>query len=339
MDLSQAEATINLINAKTKVQTRIASNQLDGQLSTKIKELREKLIELLAHIEVSIDYPEYDYEEVENNNVKILLEYEIACITKILDSYDQGRVVKNGINVAILGKPNVGKSSLLNCLAKYDRAIVTDVPGTTRDVIEETVNIGNVVLNIADTAGIRNTSDVVEKIGVEKSIKKIDEVDLVIYIINVESEDIEEDISMLSKIQNKGLKYIVLINKMDKSQKSIFDTILDKLGKNNITSIIPVSVYNNLGIDKLKDTIESIFKINDVNFENEIIITNERHRDLLKKSIKYLEEAISEIDVNKPIDIISIYVNKAAKVLGEIIGAEVSEDVISKIFEKFCLGK
>ena len=200
MDLSQAEATINLINAKTKVQTRIASNQLDGQLSTKIKELREKLIELLAHIEVSIDYPEYDYEEVENNNVKILLEDEIACITKILDSYDQGRVVKNGINVAILGKPNVGKSSLLNCLAKYDRAIVTDVPGTTRDVIEETVNIGNVVLNISDTAGIRNTSDVVEKIGVEKSIKKIDEVDLVIYIINVESEDIEEDISMLSKI-------------------------------------------------------------------------------------------------------------------------------------------
>lgn len=339
MDLSQAEATINLINAKTKVQTRIASNQLDGQLSTKIKELREKLIELLAHIEVSIDYPEYDYEEVENNNVKILLEDEIACITKILDSYDQGRVVKNGINVAILGKPNVGKSSLLNCLAKYERAIVTDVPGTTRDVIEETVNIGNVVLNISDTAGIRNTSDVVEKIGVEKSIKKIDEVDLVIYIINVESEDIEEDISMLSKIQNKGLKYIVLINKMDKSQKSIFDTILDKLEENNITSIIPVSVYNNLGIDKLKDTIESIFKINDVNFENEIIITNERHRDLLKKSIKYLEEAISEIDVNKPIDIISIYVNKAAKVLGEIIGAEVSEDVISKIFEKFCLGK
>ena len=201
MDLAQSEAVINLINAKTKTESRVASKQLEGNLSSKIKELREDLIELLAHIEVSVDYPEYDYDEVDPENVKVLLNKKIEEINNILSTYEQGRILKEGINVAILGKPNVGKSSLLNKLADYDKAIVTDIPGTTRDIVEETINIGDVVLNISDTAGIRETEDIVEKIGVEKTLKKLEEVDLVIYLFNAEEGMDEKDFDVLSKIQ------------------------------------------------------------------------------------------------------------------------------------------
>ncbi len=339
MDLSQAEATINLITSKTRTQTKIASRQLEGELSIKIRELRERLVELLAHIEVSVDYPEYDYEEVENDSVEMLLKDEIFNINKIIDSYDQGKIIKDGINVAILGKPNVGKSSLLNKLAKYDRAIVTDIPGTTRDVVEETVNVGDIILNISDTAGIRDTDDKIEKIGVERSLKKLDEVDLVIYMFNVQEEISNEDLEILSKIQNKGLKLITLVNKMDKINKSIFDTILNELEQNGIKDVIPISIYNDEGIDELKNTIKNMFYNNDLDFEHELIITSERHRDLLKKSVICLEDALNEIKIGRPIDITSIYIKNATKYLGEIIGTDVSEDVINKIFEKFCLGK
>lgn len=339
MDLSQAEAVINLINAKTKTSSRVATNQLDGNLSKKIKELREELVELLAHIEVSIDYPEYDYEEVENDNVQQLLDKKISEINDIVTTYDQGRYIKDGINVAILGRPNVGKSSLLNALAKYEKAIVTDIPGTTRDIVEETINIGNVVLNISDTAGIRDTEDIVEKIGVEKSIKILDEVDLVIYMLNVEEKIEKSDLDMLSKIQNKGLKLITVINKVDKVEKSIFSTFMDELGQNDIKDVISMSVINENGIEELKNKIEILFNTNDLDFNNELIITNERHKDLLKKSIGYIEEAKKELNLGNPIDIISIYVKKATSTLGEIIGTDINVDVANKIFEKFCLGK
>jgi tRNA modification GTPase len=339
MDLSQAESVINLINAKTRTSARVASFQLEGKLSYRIKELREKLIELLAHIEVSVDYPEYDYDEVENKNVILLLNEEINDINYLINTFEQGRIIKDGINVAILGKPNVGKSSLLNKLANYDRAIVTDVEGTTRDVVEESINIGNYVLNLADTAGIRNTDDIVEKIGVEKSIKKLDEVDFVIYMLSIEKNFDEYDKMILSKIKNKGLKYVVLINKMDKNEKSIFDTLMNELKENKIENIIPISINKNIGIENLKEYIIKIFNENDMDFTQELIITNKRHKDLLKKSIDFLKMALDEINNNKPIDIVSIYINKAAIALGEIIGMNVSEDVINKIFEKFCLGK
>lgn len=339
MDLTKAEAVINLINSKNTTQARIAANNLEGDLYKKIKEVREELIELMAHIEVSVDYPEYDYDEVENDNVISLLNKKIIEINNILSTYEQGKYIKDGVNVVILGKPNVGKSSLLNTLSKSEKAIVTEIPGTTRDVIEERINIGNIILNLSDTAGIRKTDDFVEKIGVKRSIEKIDEADLVIYLLNIESDIDNEDKEILSKIQNKGIKLITVINKMDKEQKLKFDTILNELKQFGVNDVIKMSVLNNKGIDELKNKIEEIFNTNDLDFENELIITNERHRDLLNKSKEYLEVAKKEIEDNEPIDIVSIVIKNATKSLGEIIGADVNQDIVNKIFEKFCLGK
>ena len=339
MDLTKAEAVINLINSKNTTQARIAANNLEGDLYKKIKEVREELIELMAHIEVSVDYPEYDYDEVENDNVISLLNKKIIEINNILSTYEQGKYIKDGVNVVILGKPNVGKSSLLNTLSRSQKAIVTEIPGTTRDVIEERINIGNIILNLSDTAGIRKTDDFVEKIGVKRSIEKIDEADLVIYLLNVESDIDDEDKEILSKIQNKGIKLITVINKIDKGQKLKFDGILDELKRFGVNEVIKMSVLNNKGIDELKNKIEEIFNTNDLDFENELIITNERHRDLLNKSKEYLEIAKKEIEDNEPIDIVSIVIKNATKSLGEIIGADVNQDIVNKIFEKFCLGK
>lgn len=339
MDLTKAEAVINLINSKNTTQARIAANNLEGDLYKKIKEVREELIELMAHIEVSVDYPEYDYDEVENDNVISLLNKKIIEIDNILSTYEQGKYIKDGVNVVILGKPNVGKSSLLNTLSRSQKAIVTEIPGTTRDVIEERINIGNIILNLSDTAGIRKTDDFVEKIGVKRSIEKIDEADLVIYLLNVESDIDDEDKEILSKIQNKGIKLITVINKIDKEQKLKFDGILDELKRFGVNEVIKMSVLNNEGIDELKNKIEEIFNTNDLDFENELIITNERHRDLLNKSKEYLEIAKKEIEDNEPIDIVSIVIKNATKSLGEIIGADVNQDIVNKIFEKFCLGK
>lgn len=339
MDLTKAEAVINLINSKNTTQARIAANNLEGDLYKKIKEVREELIELMAHIEVSVDYPEYDYDEVENDNVISLLNKKIIEINNILSTYEQGKYIKDGVNVVILGKPNVGKSSLLNTLSRSQKAIVTEIPGTTRDVIEERINIGNIILNLSDTAGIRKTDDFVEKIGVKRSIEKIDEADLVIYLLNVESDIDDEDKEILSKIQNKGIKLITVINKIDKGQKLKFDSILDELKRFGVKEVIKMSVLNNEGIDELKNKIEEIFNTNDLDFENELIITNERHRDLLNKSKEYLEIAKKEIENNEPIDIVSIVIKNATKSLGEIIGADVNQDIVNKIFEKFCLGK
>lgn len=339
MDLTKAEAVINLINSKNTTQARIAANNLEGDLYKKIKEVREELIELMAHIEVSVDYPEYDYDEVENDNVISLLNKKVIEINNILSTYEQGKYIKDGVNVVILGKPNVGKSSLLNTLSRSQKAIVTEIPGTTRDVIEERINIGNIILNLSDTAGIRKTDDFVEKIGVKRSIEKIDEADLVIYLLNVESDIDDEDKEILSKIQNKGIKLITVINKIDKGQKLKFDGILDELKRFGVNEVIKMSVLNNEGIDELKNKIEEIFNTNDLDFENELIITNERHRDLLNKSKEYLEVAKKEIEDNEPIDIVSIVIKNATKSLGEIIGADVNQDIVNKIFEKFCLGK
>ena len=339
MDLTKAEAVINLINSKTNTEARIASNNLEGDLYNKIKTLREDLIELLAHIEVSVDYPEYDYEEVENENVINLLNKKINEINKVLDTYEQGKYIKNGVNVVILGKPNVGKSSLLNLLSKSDKAIVTDIPGTTRDIIEEKINIGNIVLNVSDTAGIRETDDIVEKIGVKKSIEKINETDLAIYLLNVEDKIEDKDLEILSKIKNKDVKLIVVINKIDKKEKSKFDTIMEQLEELKIENVVQMSIINNYGIDELKEKIERIFNTCDLDFENELIITNERHRDLLKRAKDFLNEARNQIENNEPIDIVSIVIKSASKCLGEIIGSDVNQDIINKIFEKFCLGK
>lgn len=339
MDLSQAEAMIQLIQAKSRTSARVSSYQLEGNLSKKITELREELLELLAQIEVSIDYPEYDYEEVEIGGVTLLLKKKIEVINQLLKTYEQGRMIQDGIRVAILGKPNVGKSSLLNTLANYDRAIVTDIPGTTRDVVEEHIMLGDMVLNIADTAGIRDTEDVVEKIGVERSLKRLDEVDFVIYMMSLENPFDADDQMVLSKIQNKGLKYVVLINKMDQYEKSKFDAFMEELKQKGIKYMIPISIYESKGIDEVKEFMMKTFQENDMDFGQELMITNERHKDLLKQAVASLNLALEEIGKRQPIDILFLPIQKATKSLGEIIGADVSEEVIEKIFEKFCLGK
>src|SRR5574344_547206 len=291
MDLTKAEAIINLINSKSNVEARIASNNLGGDLYNKIKTLRNDLIELLAHIEVSIDYPEYDYEKVENNAVNELLKKEIFEINKIVNTYEQGKYISNGINVTILGKPNVGKSSLLNLLSKSEKAIVTDIPGTTRDIIEEKINIGNMILNVSDTAGLRETEDIIEKIGVEKSIKKIDETDLVIYMLNAENKVDKKDIEILSNIQKKNIKTIVIINKTDKVEDKTIKIITNELKNNNIENIISTSIVNLIGIEELKNKIEKLIFNNDFDFEDQIVITNIRHKNLLKKSLEYVNHA------------------------------------------------
>lgn len=339
MDLSKAEAVIDLINSKTKVSARIASNHLNGDISTKIKNLREELVELLAHISVSIDYPEYDYEEVENDNVINLIDKKVEEVNYLIDTYDQGRYIKDGINVAIVGKPNVGKSSLLNSFAKYEKAIVTDIPGTTRDIVEERVNIGNLILNISDSAGIRDTDDIVEKIGVEKSLKLFETADLVLYMFSPENKIENMDFEILSKIQNKGIKFIVVINKMDKHEKSIFDTFMNEFEQKGIKNVMTISVKDQIGIEELKLSIKQMFEKSDFDYEHELMITNERHRNLLKESVNYLEDAKKEIQNGMPIDIVSIGIKNATKYLGQIVGLDVSEDVTKKIFEKFCLGK
>lgn len=339
MDLSKAEAVIDLINSKTKVSARIASNHLNGDISTKIKNLREELVELLAHISVSIDYPEYDYEEVENDNVINLIDKKVEEINYLIDTYDQGRYIKDGINVAIVGKPNVGKSSLLNSFAKYEKAIVTDIPGTTRDIVEERVNIGNLILNISDSAGIRDTDDIVEKIGVEKSLKLFETADLVLYMFSPENKIENMDFELLSKIQNKGIKFIVVINKMDKYEKSIFDAFMNEFEQKGIKNVMTISVKDQIGIEELKLSIKQMFEKSDFDYEHELMITNERHRNLLKESVNYLEDAEKEIQNGMPIDIVSIGIKNATKYLGQIVGLDVSEDVTKKIFEKFCLGK
>ncbi len=339
MDLSKAEAVIDLINSKTKVSARIASNHLNGDISTKIKNLREELVELLAHISVSIDYPEYDYEEVENDNVINLIDKKVEEINYLIDTYDQGRYIKDGINVAIVGKPNVGKSSLLNSFAKYEKAIVTDIPGTTRDIVEERVNIGNLILNISDSAGIRDTDDIVEKIGVEKSLKLFETADLVLYMFSPENKIENMDFELLSKIQNKGIKFIVVINKMDKYEKSIFDAFMNEFEQKGIKNVMTISVKDQIGIEELKSSIKQMFEKSDFDYEHELMITNERHRNLLKESVNYLEDAKKEIQNGMPIDIVSIGIKNATKYLGQIVGLDVSEDVTKKIFEKFCLGK
>ena len=339
MDLSEAESVIDLINAKTKIEVKIASNQLQGEISNKVMKLREKLIEILAQIEVSVDYPEYDYEEIENNMVIKLLDEEIEEINNLVNSYEEGKYIKNGINVAILGRTNVGKSSLLNKLANYDRSIVTDIAGTTRDIVEETINIRDVILNISDTAGIRETEDIIEQIGVKKSIDKLEVVDLVIYVLNAEKNISDDDKKMLLKIQNKGIKYITVINKSDIYNKSIFDQFMDELREINIENPINISVKDNIGIEELKDKIVSLFLKDNIQTTNEIIIVNERHKNLLVESLRNLINAKKEVLENKPIDIISIEIKEAATKLGNIVGKEISVNIIDKIFEMFCLGK
>lgn len=336
MDLSKAEAIIDVINAKTSAQAKIATNQLQGGLYQKVEDIRDKLVTLMAEIEVSIDYPEYDYEEISNEKIIERINKVESEIASLIKTYDDGKYIKDGINLAIVGNTNVGKSSLLNTLLKEEKAIVTDIEGTTRDVIEETLVIGNLVLNVSDTAGIRETDDIVEAIGVTKSLKAIEETDIVIYLIDITRGIEAKDIELLNKIKDLNKPYIIGLNKIDISREKL-NEILQQLKSYN--NVLPISTASGEGITELKETIENMFNIKDFDSEQNRIIVNERHKYLLQLAKESLIKAREISNMGESLDIAAIDIKQATSLLGEITGKDASIDVVNRIFEKFCLGK
>lgn len=335
IDLSQAEAVIDIINASTEKEAKSSLNQLEGLLSKQIKEIREMLISVTVQIEVGIDYPEYDVEEVTLNDTYTILKNVYEKLEKLLKSFDNGKIIKDGIKVAIIGKPNAGKSSLLNNILKEDRAIVTEIAGTTRDTIEEAVNISGIPVHIIDTAGIRNASNEIEKIGIEKSKKMVNEADLIIAVFDASKNLDLEDEEIIKLLKNK--KSIIVLNKIDLNNIKIKkENIKNKINEKNI---IEISAKNNIGIEKIYEEIINKFELNEINLDNNAVITNIRHKEIINKAIETTKKAIEIINNNLSIDIIGIYIKEIMEDLGKITGENVSDEIIKEIFAKFCLGK
>jgi tRNA modification GTPase len=332
IDLSQAEAVIDIIRAKTELSMKSALMQSEGTISREIKIIRNKLLSVIAHIEATVDYPEEDMEEVTAGKVSEDVTEIISEVDTLLSTSDEGKILREGLSTVIVGKPNVGKSSLLNALVKEKRAIVTDVPGTTRDVIEEYISIEGIPVKIVDTAGIRETEDVVEKIGVEKSKEKIDEADLVILILDLSNKLTHEDREIIDYIKDK--KYIVLLNKSDLDGK-IEREELQGLKSKYITNI---SVKTGEGLDLVKEHIKDLFFNGEIKTEG-IFVTNNRHKESLIRAKENLESSLNALEYTSAIDLASIDIRNAWMNLGEITGEALEEDIIHKIFSEFCLGK
>lgn len=334
IDLSQAEAVIDIINAKTDKEARVAERQLEGSLSRNIKKIQDEILDLMADIEASIDYPEYDIEETTNKKIENVMQDVKIKLEKLEESFRNGKIIKEGIRTAIVGKPNVGKSSLLNLMLGENRAIVSNVEGTTRDTIEEYINIKGVPLKIIDTAGIRKTNDEVEKIGVEKSLNISNTAELIIAVFDDSREFDEEDKKIVELIKNK--QAIILINKTDMNKKLIINNEeIKKLNKD----IIEFSTIEEKGLDELYNTIENMFKLNQIDSDNSEIITNERQKQHILKAIEAEEKAMESAKANMPSDITAIAIKQILEELAEITGQSASEDIINEIFKKFCLGK
>ena len=334
IDLAQAESVIDVINAKSDKEAKSGIKQLEGYLSSEIKGIKQEILDVLVNIEVTIDYPEYDTPEVQEQEIMQMLESVGNKLEKLEKSFDNGKIIKDGIKTAIIGKPNAGKSSLLNAILKEERAIVTDIAGTTRDTIEEFVTINGIPLNLIDTAGIREASDEVEKIGVEKSIKQAKDADLIIAIFDSSKDLTDEDLEILELIKNK--KSIILLNKSDLNAKiNENDSRFTKITDN----IIKISALNKTGIDLLYEKISNMFNLNEINLDNDILITNIRHKNIISKSLENVKKSKDALEMNLPIDIITIYIKNVLEDLGEITGEVVTEDIINEIFSKFCLGK
>lgn len=332
IDLSQAEAVIDIIRAKTELSMKSALAQSEGRISREIKALRHKLLGIIAHIEATVDFPEDDLEETTSEITGSQLRSVLEEIDKLLSSADEGKILREGLDTVIVGKPNVGKSSLLNALLMEKRAIVTEVPGTTRDVIEEFISLDGVPVKIIDTAGIRDTQDIVEKIGVEKSKEKINYADLIILMLDLSRELDSEDLEIINYIRDK--KYIVLLNKSDLPNK------LDKnmLKDLNFQYIMEISAVTGEGIDKLKEAIKKLFFNGEIN-SKDAVITNARHKQALIHARQNCRAAVEALKNTFAIDLASIDLRNAWMNLGEITGETLEEDIIDKIFSEFCIGK
>lgn len=332
LDLTQAEAVIDLIKAKSDKEFNVSLSNLNGSFSNKVKEIRKILLDSLVNLTVNIDYPDEDIEVITYKKLRDDLVSAKEKIEKILSTYDTGRIIKEGLNVSIIGKPNVGKSSLMNALLKESRAIVTDIPGTTRDLIEEGLVLNGIPINLTDTAGIRETNDEIEKIGIEKSKEAFNNSDLVLFLIDLSREITEEDIKISSLLTNK--KTIVILNKTD------LNRVAD-LSKLNLEDkeIIELSLVNENGLDKLKERIESLVYKGNVKKEDNLLLTNVRHKELLTDSLKSINDAINLVDLNEPLEVLEIDVNNSYNLLGEIIGETFNDNILDEVFSRFCLGK
>lgn len=334
IDLLQAESVIDIINSKSEKELNTGIKQLEGVLSSKIADIKQEILDVIVNLDVSIDYPEYDVEDVTNIQVLSMLDSVQNKLEVLEKSFDNGKLIKDGIKTAIIGKPNAGKSSLLNAILKEDRAIVTEYEGTTRDTIEEFVNIEGIPLKLIDTAGIRDAKDEVEKIGIAKSKEIANSADLVIAIFDSSKELTEEDLEILDIIRNK--KAIILLNKSD------LNHVLDEKDErfvNNAKYVIKISAMKAEGLEELYSTISKMFSLDEINLDNDIVITNLRHKNLISKSIESVKKARDTVKQNMPIDIIAIFIKDILEDLGNITGEFVTEDIINEIFAKFCLGK
>ena len=334
IDLAQAESVIDVINAKSEKEAKSSIKQLEGALSKEIKEIKQEILDVLVNIEVTIDYPEYDTPDVQKKEIQEMLESVKQRLSKLEESFDNGKIIKEGIKTAIIGKPNAGKSSLLNAILKENRAIVTDIEGTTRDTIEECITVKGIPLKLVDTAGIRDAKDEVEKIGIQKSIEEAKNADLVIAIFDSSKELSKEDIEILELIKERPA--IILLNKSDLISKIDENDVILKGIKANI---IKISAKNKNGIEDLYEKIAEMFSLDEINLDNEVLITNIRHKNIISKAIENVKKANEAINTDMPIDIITIYIKEIMEDLGEITGEYVTEDIINEIFSKFCLGK
>ncbi|MBF0753647.1 tRNA uridine-5-carboxymethylaminomethyl(34) synthesis GTPase MnmE [Jeotgalicoccus nanhaiensis] len=334
VDLSQAEAVMDFIRAKTNEASKVANQQVQGRLKTYIEELRQSILNILAQVEVNIDYPEYD--DVEEATTSFLLSEAKKVsdnIDKLLKSSTEGRILREGLSTVIVGKPNVGKSSLLNYLIQDNKAIVTDVAGTTRDILEEYVNVNGIPLKLVDTAGIRETDDIVEKIGVERSREALKDAELILYVMNNNDELTPEDLELLESADDK--KVIGIVNKLDLENK----LDINYLEEHFKIPLIKTSIINGEGVDDLENEIQEMFFEGSLSSTDSTYVSNNRHINLLEQAKTAIEDAISSAEMDVPVDIIQIDLIKTWELLGEVIGEDVSEQLIDKLFSQFCLGK
>ena len=330
MDLSQAEAVIDVINSPTALALDVATHQLEGSVSKKIAELRNRLLETVAHINAVVDYPEEDIDEADERETADTLQEVLDSVNILFQSSERGTLLRDGINTVIVGRPNVGKSSLLNALADNDRAIVTEIAGTTRDVIEERVSLSGVCLNIFDTAGIRETDNPVEALGISKAEEYLNNAELILFLIDAETGVTEEDLAIAQKIKDK--KTILVVNKTDLNAAPVLSGL-----EQQFPSVF-VCAKQKRGIEHLAEHIEKMFSLGEISADGNITITNLRHKQALAAAKLHLESALAAI-FKMPLDLVAIDVTNAIEALGEITGQTVSEEIVERIFSRFCLGK